>query len=59
MKNNHLPAQSVVLNNFARGKIFNNAIVDYTINEKGNKMPSLVYVTSKCGLLYFVNYNTR
>jgi hypothetical protein len=56
IKNNHLPSQSVILNNTARGKIFNKSVVDYTTNDKGQKKPSFAYVTTTDGLLYFVNY---
>lgn len=34
IKNNHLPSNSVILNNTARGKIFNNSFVDFKTNEK-------------------------
>jgi len=60
IKSGHLPGQSVLLNNTARGKVFNNAIVQYTsTTEKGEKKPTFVYVTSMDGLLYYVNYHTR
>lgn len=39
--------------------MFNRSIVDYTLNEKGQKKPSYAYVTTTCGLLYFANYATR
>ena len=49
----------MTLNNTGRGKIFNHSVVDFTLNEKGQKKPSYVYVTTTCGLLYFANYATR
>lgn len=54
-----MPAQSVTLNNTARGKVFNKSVVDYITNEKGGKKPTFVYTTTNCGLLYFINYSTR
>jgi WD40 repeat protein len=48
-----------MLNNMGRGKIFNRSVVDYTAGEKDKKKPTYVYVTTNCGLLYFINYNTR
>jgi len=30
IKNNHLPSQSVILNNMGRGKTFNRSVVDFT-----------------------------
>jgi len=49
----------VALNNTGRGKFFNNSVVDCAINEKNEKKPSYVFVTTNCGLLYFANYATR
>jgi WD40 repeat protein len=45
----------VILNNTARGKIFNKAAIQYTEPKK----PNYVFVTTMDGLLYFVNYSTR
>jgi WD40 repeat protein len=55
IKSGHLPGQSVILNNTARGKTFNKAVIQYTDPKK----PSYLFVTTFDGLLYFVNYNTR
>lgn len=59
IKNGHLPGQSVTLNNTGRGKLFTRSLVEYSVTEKGQKKANTVFVTSNCGLLYFVNYNTR
>lgn len=59
IKNGHLPGQSVTLNNTGRGKLFNKSLVDFTVNEKGQKKITYAFVTTTCGLLYFVNYGTR
>jgi WD repeat-containing protein 90 len=59
IKNGHLPGQSVTLNNTGRGKLFTRSIVDYTESDKGQRKPQFVFVTTSCGLLYFVNYATR
>ncbi len=59
IKNNHLPGQSVSLNNTGRGKVFNNLVVDYTLTDKGQKKANYVYASTDCGLLYFANFNTR
>ena len=49
IKQGHLPGQSVLLNNMARGKTFASCVCrDKTI-----------FVTTTDGLLYFINYNTR
>lgn len=49
----------VTLNNTGRGKVFTRSLVDFTETEKGAKKPKIVFVTTNCGLLYFVNYSTR
>lgn len=59
IKNNHLPGQSAFLNNTARGKVFHQAIVQAEDPKAQTQKPSYVYVTTTCGLLYFVNYFTR
>lgn len=59
IKNGHLPGNSVTLNNTGRGKLFNRSIVDYVPNDKGQKKINYVFITTNCGLLYFVNYGTR
>eukprot|EP00347_Sterkiella_histriomuscorum_P023802 403333335 len=59
LKNSHLPGQSVALNNTGRGKTFNHSVVDFTLNDKNQKKPGYVYVTTTCGLLYFANYSSR
>mmetsp|Transcript_6192 Transcript_6192/g.10031 ORF Transcript_6192/g.10031 Transcript_6192/m.10031 type:complete len:135 (+) Transcript_6192:1499-1903(+) len=55
IKNGHLPGQSVILNNMARGKVFHQAVMQQGKDGK----PGYVYVATTCGLLYFVNYFTR
>ena len=45
----------MILNNTARGKIFNKAVVQFTEPKK----PSYLFVTTTDGLLYFINYSTR
>ena len=42
-----------------RGKTFNKLVVDYIGDKDCKKTPTSVFVTTACGLLYFVNYNTR
>ena len=59
IKNGHLPGQSVTLNNTGRGKLFTRSLVDFSNSDKGAKKPTLVYVTTTCGLLYIVNYGSR
>jgi WD repeat-containing protein 90 len=59
IKNGHLPGQSVTLNNTARGKIFNRSVVDYVSNDKGQRKAINVFVSTNCGLLYVVNYQSR
>ena len=59
IKNNHLPASNVTLNNTGRGKTFNFTLVDSHQNEKQHKVPKYVYATTTCGLLYFVSYSSR
>lgn len=64
IKSGHLPGQAVMLNNTARGKIFNNSIVQKQAAEtqKQGAQPqkvSFVFVTTVDGLLYFVNYHSR
>ena len=49
----------VTLNNTGRGKMFTRSLVEYAVNEKGQKKASYMYTTTNCGLLYFVNYSTR
>ena len=46
----------VTLNQTGRGKVFTRSLVDYTVNEKRQKKPVTVFITSTCGLLYLVNY---
>lgn len=60
VKNNFIPSQLVSLNNTARGKVFNNSAVQYKLDEhKNTRKPTTVYVSTECGLVYFVNYFTR
>lgn len=59
IKNGHLPGQQVTLNQTGRGKVFTRSLVDYTVNDKGQKKPVTVFVTTTCGLLYLVNYTSR
>ena len=64
IKSGHLPHQAVVLANTARGKVFNNSVMQYTETENTKtgqvlQKPSLVFVTSDDGLLYYINYSTR
>ena len=59
IKNGHLPGQLVTLNNTARGKLFNKSIVDYTTSDKGQRKATNVFVSTNCGLLYIINYQSR
>lgn len=59
IKNGHLPGQLVTLNNTARGKYFNRSIVDYVTSDKGQKKATNVFVSTNCGLLYIINYQSR
>ncbi len=34
-------------------------MVDYSVSEKGVKKATTVFVTTNCGLLYFINFATR
>jgi len=50
----------VSLNNTARGKVFNDSVVLFKVDEqKGTKKPTQVYVSTQCGLLFMVNYFSR
>ena len=55
LKNNYLPSQLISLNNTARGKEFNNSCAGVF---EGKKLQNF-YVTTECGLLYFINNVTR
>lgn len=64
IKNGHLAGQAVVLNNTARGKYFTNTqmLASQSTNAKTGKTeikPSICFVTSSDGLLYFINFNSR
>jgi hypothetical protein len=60
VKNNFMPSQLVSLNNTARGKIFNNSAVAFKYDDfKHARKPTTVYVSTECGLIYFVNYFSR
>jgi len=60
VKNNFMPSQLVSLNNTARGKIFNDSAVAFKYDDfKHARKPTTVYVSTECGLIYFVNYFSR
>jgi len=58
IKSGHLPGQAVLLNNTARGKVFNNSVVQSSEGAKGAKQIT-VFATSTDGLLYFINFHSR
>lgn len=60
MKNNFLPSQLVALNNTGRGKVFNNSVTAFKVDEqKQARKIHQIYVTTECGLLYMINYASR
>ena len=66
IKSGHLPGQSVILNNTARGKFFTHitfqqsgALAGEQQAQNGQSKSNYVFITTEDGLLYFINYHTR
>jgi len=64
IKNGHLPGQSVMLNNTARGKYFRhiafqNSGMSGDQQQAAQGKSTYVFVATEDGLLYFINYHTR
>lgn len=54
-----MPSQLVALANKARDKVFNHSAVAYKFDDQQRRKPTTVFVSTECGLLFFVNYFTR